>query len=69
MGGERRRDRALPRTQRRPLQHVLSLGDRLAEVFGAALAGEQGGGFNRGNFKPRKEGGSRRGLRAKKRSL
>jgi RNA recognition motif-containing protein len=28
-----------------------------------------GGGFNRGNFKPRKEGGSRRGLRAKKRSL
>ena len=28
-----------------------------------------GGGFNRGNYKPRKEGGSRRGLRAKKRSL
>jgi RNA recognition motif-containing protein len=28
-----------------------------------------GGGFNRGNNKPRKEGGSRRGLRAKKRSL
>ena len=28
-----------------------------------------GGGFNKGNFKPRKEGGSRRGLRAKKRSL
>ncbi|HEX3555009.1 MAG TPA: RNA-binding protein [Thermoanaerobaculia bacterium] len=32
-------------------------------------SGGFGGGFNRGNFKPRKEGGSRRGLRAKKRSL
>jgi RNA recognition motif-containing protein len=34
--------------------------------FGGGFAGGGGGG---GNFKPRKEGGSRRGLRAKKRSL
>jgi RNA recognition motif-containing protein len=32
-------------------------------------SGGFGGGFNRANNKPRKEGGSRRGLRAKKRSL
>jgi RNA recognition motif-containing protein len=39
--------------------------------FGGDDFGGFGGGFgaNRGNFKPRKEGGSRRGLRAKKRSL
>lgn len=36
---------------------------------GGSGSGGFGGGFNRGNFKPRKEGGSRRGLRAKKRSL
>ena len=36
--------------------------------FGGGSSGF-GGGFNKGNFKPRKEGGSRRGLRAKKRSL
>ncbi|HEY0553454.1 MAG TPA: RNA-binding protein [Thermoanaerobaculia bacterium] len=34
--------------------------------FGGGFASGGGGG---GNFKPRKEGGSRRGLRAKKRSL
>ena len=34
--------------------------------FGGGFSGGGGGG---GNFKPRKEGGSRRGLRAKKRSL
>jgi RNA recognition motif-containing protein len=40
--------------------------------FGGGGGGDSsgfGGGFNRGNNKPRKEGGSRRGLRAKKRSL
>jgi RNA recognition motif-containing protein len=37
--------------------------------FGGGGSPGFGGGFNRGNFKPRKEGGSRRGLRAKKRSL
>ncbi|HEV2855257.1 MAG TPA: RNA-binding protein [Thermoanaerobaculia bacterium] len=37
--------------------------------FGGGGGNDFGGGFNRGNFKPRKEGGSRRGLRAKKRSL
>jgi RNA recognition motif-containing protein len=39
--------------------------------FGGGGSGNSGfgGGFNKGNFKPRKEGGSRRGLRAKKRSL
>ena len=35
--------------------------------FGGGFA--SGGGGGGGNFKPRKEGGSRRGLRAKKRSL
>jgi hypothetical protein len=38
--------------------------------FGDDFGGFGGGfGAGRGNFKPRKEGGSRRGLRAKKRSL
>ncbi|HEY0513749.1 MAG TPA: RNA-binding protein [Thermoanaerobaculia bacterium] len=41
--------------------------------FGGGGGGDFGGGFGGGggggNFKPRKEGGSRRGLRAKKRSL
>ncbi|PYQ62702.1 MAG: RNA-binding protein [Acidobacteria bacterium] len=39
--------------------------------FGGGDSGGFGGGFasGGGNFKPRKEGGSRRGLRAKKRSL
>jgi RNA recognition motif-containing protein len=39
--------------------------------FGGGDLGGFGGGFagGGGNFKPRKEGGSRRGLRAKKRSL
>ena len=40
--------------------------------FGGGAGGDYGGGFGGGggsNFKPRKEGGSRRGLRAKKRSL
>jgi RNA recognition motif-containing protein len=39
--------------------------------FGGGGSGNSGfgGGFNKGNYKPRKEGGSRRGLRAKKRSL
>ncbi|HEY2290613.1 MAG TPA: RNA-binding protein [Thermoanaerobaculia bacterium] len=36
---------------------------------GGGDLGGFGGGFGGGNFKPRKEGGSRRGLRAKKRSL
>jgi cold-inducible RNA-binding protein len=38
--------------------------------FGGGFAGGGGGGAGgRGGFKPRKEGGSRRGLRARKRSL
>ena len=37
--------------------------------FGGGDLGGFGGGFGGGNYKPRKEGGSRRGLRAKKRSL
>ncbi|MFL6193016.1 MAG: RNA recognition motif domain-containing protein [Thermoanaerobaculia bacterium] len=36
---------------------------------GSDFGGGFGGGGGGGNFKPRKEGGSRRGLRAKKRSL
>jgi RNA recognition motif-containing protein len=36
---------------------------------GGVCGGGWGGGGGGGNFKPRKEGGSRRGLRAKKRSL
>ena len=36
---------------------------------GGGDLGGFGGGFGGGNYKPRKEGGSRRGLRAKKRSL
>lgn len=36
---------------------------------GDDFGGGFGGGFGKGNQKPRKEGGSRRGLRAKKRSL
>ncbi len=37
--------------------------------FGGGFGGGGFGGGGGGNFKPRKEGGSRRGLRAKKRSL
>jgi RNA recognition motif-containing protein len=52
-------------------------GDRSGFNAGPSFGGDDlgggspgfGGGFNRGNYKPRKEGGSRRGLRAKKRSL